>query len=51
MTTALVILALLTWIALIILGLTLKGLVWLAVIGMILFLITALGAALHRAPE
>jgi hypothetical protein len=38
---ALIVLALIIWVVLVVLGVVVKGLFWLAVIGVVLFLVTA----------
>jgi hypothetical protein len=44
----LVIVLLLLWLILVVVGFAVKGLVWLAIIGMILFAVTAANGAIRR---
>lgn len=45
---ALVLIGLIVWLVLVIVGLTVKGLVWLAIIGIVLFLVTVIFGFLRR---
>lgn len=45
---ALIVLALIVWVVLVVLGVVIKGLFWLAIIGVVLFLVTAAFGAAKR---
>lgn len=44
----LLLLALVVWIALVVVGFVIKGLIWLAIVGIVLFLVTGAFGAMRR---